>query len=85
MKWKLTEAELNQQIDLQQTILNQFCTLVKPDGYLIYATCSIFPSEGEKQIQTFLYQHPEYQLLEEKRVGLNEKGGDGFYMAKMRR
>ncbi|MBX7226914.1 MAG: RsmB/NOP family class I SAM-dependent RNA methyltransferase [Chitinophagales bacterium] len=85
LKWKLTEAELNQQIDLQQTILNQFCALVKPDGYLIYATCSIFPSEGEKQIQTFLYQHPEYQLLEEKRVGLNEKGGDGFYMAKMRR
>lgn len=83
LKWKLTEEELNQQIKVQKDILDQFCSLVKNGGTLIYVTCSIFPSEGEEQIQSFLHNHQEFEKLEEKRIGLREDGGDGFYMAKM--
>ena len=34
---------------------------VKPDGKLVYATCSLLPEENEAQVEAFLKAHPEYE------------------------
>jgi 16S rRNA (cytosine967-C5)-methyltransferase len=50
-------AELSQ---LQQRLLAHAAQLVKPEGLLLYCTCSLEPEEGENQIEAFLQEHPEF-------------------------
>ena len=55
--------------------------MLKVGGQMVYATCSILPSENEKQVEIFLNNHSEFTLVSEKTVSPHESGFDGFYMA----
>jgi 16S rRNA (cytosine967-C5)-methyltransferase len=48
---------------------------------MVYATCSILPSENEKQVEKFLANNPDYFLIKENKVSPAKSGFDGFYMA----
>ncbi|MDO4878903.1 MAG: RsmB/NOP family class I SAM-dependent RNA methyltransferase [Neisseria sp.] len=48
----------------QQSILDAAAELVKPQGRLVYATCSVLPQENQEQITRFLNAHPEFRLLD---------------------
>ena len=61
-KWELSKEKLQNYLRIQHDILNDYAKLVKPGGFLVYATCSIIPDENEKQVETFLSQHPEFAL-----------------------
>lgn len=80
-KWKLTQAELDRLTQLQQEILSSYSRMVKKGGKMVYSTCSIFPSENEKQIELFLSNNPDWKLLKQKTVMPQEYNSDGFYMA----
>jgi len=82
-KWKITPAKVKKLITEQREILASYCRMVKPDGMLIYATCSILPSENRRQVDNFLAAHPEFKFLEDKTIGPDTFNCDGFYMAKM--
>ncbi len=84
-KWKLQPEFIETIKKTQQEILESYARLVKPSGKMVYATCSIFPSENEKQIETFLKGHPEFVFEEEKKILAHESGYDGFYMARLKR
>jgi len=43
----------------QRELLEQLWTLLKPDGLLVYTTCSALKEENEYQIRDFLQHHPE--------------------------
>ena len=48
------ESEFIESIkDTQRQILSDYSKMVKPGGKMVYATCSILPSENEKQIEHF--------------------------------
>jgi len=80
-KWKLS-AEFIEKVKLeQQKILNDYSKMVKKGGALVYATCSILPSENSLQVKTFLENHPEFKLIREKQLFPSQTGFDGFYMA----
>lgn len=82
-KWKL-DAEFIQQVQLDQhDILENYVRMLKPGGKLVYATCSILPSENAEQVKTFLSQHPDYRLEEERQIYVHENNQDGFYMARI--
>ncbi|WP_062267132.1 16S rRNA (cytosine(967)-C(5))-methyltransferase RsmB [Endozoicomonas arenosclerae] len=49
--------------ELQGRILNTMWSLLKPGGTLLYATCSIMPAENSKQIEAFLQQSEDAELL----------------------
>jgi 16S rRNA (cytosine967-C5)-methyltransferase len=84
-KWKLTAEFIERVKELQQNILNDYCGMVKVGGMMVYSTCSILPSENEKQIEQFLEKRKgEFELLEEKRWWPGD-GFDGFYMARLLR
>jgi 16S rRNA (cytosine967-C5)-methyltransferase len=72
-------------IRTQAEILDKYASLVKKNGKLVYATCSILPSENENQVQQFLAKHPEFNFVKEKKVSAAKSGFDGFYMALMER
>jgi len=82
-KWKLEPDFLEKIKNTQLEILEKYSRIVKDGGKLVYATCSILPSENEKQVQKFLKtEHGKnFKLLKEKKILSNESGYDGFYMA----
>ncbi len=85
-KWKLTPEEIERVKKIQQEILLSFSDITKVGGQMVYATCSILPSEGEDQIKWFLNQSNEkWNLLGEKRYSPEIYNADGFYMALLER
>jgi 16S rRNA (cytosine967-C5)-methyltransferase len=59
--------------------------MLKPGGKLVYATCSILPSENQKQVSSFLEASKNFELEEESTIWPDQKGFDGFYMARLTR
>lgn len=85
-KWKLTNEEIARLNALQYEILTGYCNMTKKGGQLVYATCSILPSENEKQVEKFLAEHgKEWTLLKQIHVRPDLDGFDGFYAALLRR
>jgi 16S rRNA (cytosine967-C5)-methyltransferase len=79
----------------QRELLEQLWPLLKPNGLLVYTTCSAFKEENEYQIRDFLQRHPEAEELRpEKAPGQIRPFGyqrlpgedhlDGFYYACLR-
>jgi len=84
-KWKL-KPEFIESIKLvQKQILEQYSKMLKINGKMVYATCSILPSENKMQIKRFLVSHNNFILEEEKQILPSESGFDGFFMARMQR
>jgi 16S rRNA (cytosine967-C5)-methyltransferase len=80
-KWKLQPEFMDKIRDTQAEILDKYSQMVKPGGKLVYATCSILPSENENQVKTFLDSHKEFKFVEDKKISPYKSGFDGFYMA----
>ncbi len=81
-KWKLTEEVIKRTRELQAQILEDYAVMVKPGGYMVYSTCSILPSENQKQVEKFLSGNRTFKLDAEKTLWPSE-GFDGFYMARL--
>lgn len=84
-KWKLNPEFLERVKKTQAEILDQYASMVKNGGKLVYATCSILPSENELQVKAFLKKHPEFTFVKDLKVSPAKTGFDGFYMALMER
>lgn len=84
-KWKITADFIEKIQATQAKILRNYAKMLKPDGTMVYATCSILPQENEEQVQQFLKDNPDFKLIEEKHLTPHKNGFDGFYMAKLKR
>jgi len=84
-KWKLTPEFLQEIRQTQAQLIAQYSLLVKEGGSLVYATCSILPSENEQQVQHFLASEvgKRFTLVEQHKISATQ-GYDGFYMAALR-
>lgn len=81
-KWKLQPAFLDEVRGWQSDILERYSRMLKPGGKMVYATCSVLPSENEQQVQRFLANNPSFRLQEQQSI-LPERGYDGFFMARL--
>ena len=83
---------------LQRTILEVQCRYVKPDGLLMYSTCTLVHAENEGMVAAFLNDHPEFQLeplplpvpFPKNDSGMlalipGEYDTDGFFISRLRR
>ena len=59
IRWLRREADIAKTAALQRDIVDALWITVGPGGYLLYATCSIFPQEGEQQATEFARRHPD--------------------------
>jgi len=82
-KWKLQPEFLDSIRATQKELLNSYSRMVKPGGELVYATCSILPSENEKQVKAFLAREEgkDFSLLKEEKIMPSKSGFDGFYIS----
>ncbi|MFZ4542454.1 MAG: RsmB/NOP family class I SAM-dependent RNA methyltransferase [Saprospiraceae bacterium] len=85
-KWKIQADFIDKVCLTQQEILKNYSKMLRKGGQMVYATCSILPSENENQVKWFLeLQKGAFQLLEEKHCLPSKNGYDGFYMALLKR
>ncbi|MCE7060414.1 RsmB/NOP family class I SAM-dependent RNA methyltransferase [Dyadobacter sp. CY343] len=85
-KWKLKPEFLDQIRNVQWHILSTYSQMVKKGGKMVYATCSILPSESEDQVKRFMKTNrKEWELISQQRTSPAKDGFDGFYMALLQR
>lgn len=58
LKWAKTEQDIAAIVKIQQEILASVAPLLKPNGMLVYSTCTIDRTENEEIIGQFLQNHP---------------------------
>ena len=83
-KWKIDEDFINRIKTEQENILHNYSKILKKGGKMVYATCSILPSENGEQVRKFLAENTEFALLKEENI-MPSDGYDGFYMALIER
>ena len=101
LKYRQSAETVANLLEQQHSILDAASKLVKPQGRLVYATCSVLPEENELQVERFLSEHPEFELvncaelLQNLKVDLDtgkylrlnsgEHQTDGFFAAVLQR
>ena len=91
IKWLRKSQDIAVLTDLQQDILKNIWSLLKPGGTLLYATCSILPEENSQQVQQFVEKNSDAELIaiteNVSDIGWqilpNDDSMDGFYYAKL--
>ena len=86
-KWKLKPEFIDNIRKVQSEVLESYSKIVKPGGKLVYATCSILPSENQEQIARFLTTDigKQFKFIKDQKILASESGFDGFYMALLER
>jgi len=86
-KWKLQPEFIDNIRKVQSEVLESYSKIVKPGGKLVYATCSVLPSENQEQVEKFLKTEigQQFIFIEDRKLLASESGFDGFYMALMER
>ena len=98
IKWKRKPEDMEEITEIQQKILETCSKYLKPQGELVYATCSIFSEENDKIIEKFLKNHKDFEYAiiniqnpmiptqNLQKIQLYQgKENDGFFMCKLRR
>lgn len=82
-KWKLEPEFIENIKKTQAEVLQQYSKMVKPGGKMVYATCSVLPSENRQQVDTFLTTElgKEFTFVKDNNIFAHKSGFDGFYMA----
>jgi 16S rRNA (cytosine967-C5)-methyltransferase len=82
-KWKLQPEFIDNIKAVQQEVLQNYSKMVKPGGKLVYATCSVLPSENQEQVDKFLTSESgkDFTFVKDEKILASKSGYDGFYMA----
>ena len=75
------EADVKSLQQRQRGILTQAWKMLKPEGLLLYVTCSVFPEEGESQAVWFAAEHSNALRLSAPGQILPSAKNDGFFYA----
>lgn len=84
-KWKMQPEFIENIIEVQAEILQNYAGMVKKGGKLVYATCSILPSENEEQVTKFINNNEAFKLVKQQTILPSINGYDGFFMALLER
>ncbi|ESA32950.1 sun protein [Leptolyngbya sp. Heron Island J] len=99
-RWRQTPDSIAGLTTLQRELLEAAVDWVKPDGVLVYSTCTLHPDENQNLIQGFLHDHPDWQIQPPNKESpvapfVSEQGWatvwphkqdmDGFFMVKLQR
>jgi 16S rRNA (cytosine967-C5)-methyltransferase len=99
-RWRQTPESVQELGQLQRQLLESAVTWVKPQGILVYSTCTLHPTENEDLIRDFLSQHPDWQIEPPApnsapaafaapegwlKVWPHRHNMDGFFMVRLRR
>lgn len=78
------QASLATFISLQQAILRTALTKLRPDGYLLYSTCSVFAQENEEQV-AWLENEMGLRCVQQQLFDGSAQQADTLYAALLQR
>ncbi len=81
VRWRLQPADISRLQEIQRSILENALPCLKPDGRLVYSTCSIEHVENLGLVEAFLGAHPDLQLLGTREALPFRDGTDGAFAA----
>jgi 16S rRNA (cytosine967-C5)-methyltransferase len=95
-RWRLTPERLARLTALQARLIEIGAALVRPEGRLIYAVCSLLDEEGADRLGSFLEAHPDWTAARPFPASGTERGPgvllspgadgtDGFFVATVTR
>ncbi len=99
-RWRQTPESVQELAILQTELLAHISNFVKPDGVLVYATCTLHPAENEGVISAFLANNPDWRIEppspDSSSYGYSTPQGwlkvwphhqemDGFFMVRLRK
>ena len=61
IRWRRKPRDFQTLNRIQRNILEQAIHLIKPNGVIVYSTCTIEPEENSELIDRFLQDHPSWQ------------------------
>ena len=64
MKWNRNEDQFKEMNDIQIRLLNNAKKYLKPNGSIIYSTCSLEEEENEQIIERFLFENKDFKLID---------------------
>ena len=80
IKYK-NEYEIKDLPEIQYNILENAAKYVKPNGKIVYSTCTILREENEDVFDRFISLNPHFKAISTQTILPSEKGGDGFFIA----
>ncbi len=83
-RWRLRPDDLRQLVALQTRLLRRAIDRVRPDGAIVYSTCSIEPEENRQVVETVLRESPNL-WLEAAEDAIPGRPADGGFWARLRR
>ncbi|TVV43000.1 RsmB/NOP family class I SAM-dependent RNA methyltransferase [Thalassolituus sp. C2-1] len=84
-RWRFNSADSSELQQIQLNILTQAAPAVRPDGMLVYATCSWQVSENEDIVSAFLQANPAFSLQSQQMLGAPEDDCDCMFVAVMKK
>ena len=84
LKYRMTQEQQAELVELQRKILSTVWQYVKPGGTLVYSTCTVHKEENEKNVEWFLENCP-FILKEQIQMLPGVDTWDGFFIAKLER
>ncbi|MDN7244232.1 16S rRNA (cytosine(967)-C(5))-methyltransferase RsmB [Planococcus shenhongbingii] len=98
IKYTKKEEDFARLQEIQLELLNQAAQLLKPDGIMVYSTCTVDSIENRGTAEQFLKDHPEMEKIQvslPETLGLKNTGfvqvfpqdfgSDGFFIAAFRK
>lgn len=82
-KWTLNAARLDAYRAAQRRLLDRAVALAKPSGAIVYATCSLLPSEGPQQLVALAQRHPGWRAEIVQTLTPYRDRTDGFFVARL--
>jgi 16S rRNA (cytosine967-C5)-methyltransferase len=77
LRWQ-SHQNIVELIKLQEKALNYASNFVKPNGVLVYSTCTMNPDENEKQIEQFLKKNKKFELIDASTIVPKEYTENGY-------
>jgi 16S rRNA (cytosine967-C5)-methyltransferase len=86
-KWQLTPGFIDEIKNVQKEIITSYATMVKAGGSMVYATCSVLPSENEQVVKSFLASAAgkNFELIKQQTILPSDDQNDGFFMASIKK
>lgn len=84
-RWRLSIEQLSSLKALQLQLLESYPKMCRTGGKIVYATCSILPSENQLQVDTYLNDVVTNYVVEDSKTILpQDEGFDGFFMSRFK-
>jgi 16S rRNA (cytosine967-C5)-methyltransferase len=80
-RWRIQPDTIAELAEQQQRLLERLAPLLRPDGRLVYATCTVHPLENREVVEGFLAGQPSWRLTHQQQWWPAPQAGDGFYAA----